>query len=313
MTPAMQASTRPVFSMTGFARGTGRANEALGWTLTIKGVNHRFLDLHFRLPAGTDGLEMQLRRVFKERVVRGHVEVTLTLERAVRREAHYDAALLDSYVAAFIAAAKKHRLGGAPDLNVLFGLPGVFGNGGGSGPNPDDRAADVQSLEQSVLSGIGEVLAAFQQMRAEEGAALAGELHALMHGMEQHVESAAEIHRRAEGEHFARLQSRISALLGTQVDRERLLQEAAILAERSDVSEEIARLRMHVAQFRTQLEAGGELGKKLDFLLQEMNREANTLLSKVAGVGGEGTRMTELGLQMKSDIEKAREQVQNIE
>ncbi len=313
MTPALDAAEKRVFSMTGFARGTGRVHDALGWTLTIKSVNHRFLDLHFRLPASTDSLEMRLRRLLKERLVRGHIEMTLTLERATRREAQYDAALLQAYLAAFQAAAKEHDLAGTPDLNVILGLPGVFGNGHGGGPGAEDRAAEAKQLEASVLSGIGEVLAAFQQMRAEEGTALAAELRALMRRMEEHVREVAGAHQLAEREHFERVKDRIMALLGGQVDRERLLQEAAVVAERSDVSEEIARLRMHVAQFTAQLEAGGELGKKLDFLLQEMNREANTLLSKTAGIGGEGTRMTGLGLQMKSDIEKAREQVQNIE
>ena len=109
------------------------------------------------------------------------------------------------------------------------------------------------------------------------------------------------------------VRQRISETLNGAFDRDRLLQEAALLAERSDVDEEITRLHTHIDHFRTLIEAGGEIGKKLDFLLQEMNREANTLLSKTGGITGNGPRITELGLGMKSEIEKAREQVQNLE
>ena len=110
-----------------------------------------------------------------------------------------------------------------------------------------------------------------------------------------------------------RLQARMQEMLGGQVDKERILQEAAVLVDRSDIQEELVRLNTHVKHFVGLLDQGGEVGKKLDFLLQEMNRESNTLLSKTSGVSGEGLRITELGLALKSEIEKAREQVQNVE
>ena len=110
-----------------------------------------------------------------------------------------------------------------------------------------------------------------------------------------------------------KLQGRMQELLGSHFDQDRILQEAAILAERSDIQEELVRMKNHIQHFLSLLDGGGEVGKKLDFLLQEMNREANTLLSKTTGVAGEALRITELGLAMKSEIEKAREQVQNLE
>jgi len=113
--------------------------------------------------------------------------------------------------------------------------------------------------------------------------------------------------------YFERISQRLTAMLDGSFDRDRVLQEAALLAERSDVDEEVTRLRTHIDHFRLLVENGGEIGKKLDFLLQEMNREANTLLSKTGGVAGNGPRITELGLGMKSEIEKAREQIQNLE
>jgi uncharacterized protein (TIGR00255 family) len=110
-----------------------------------------------------------------------------------------------------------------------------------------------------------------------------------------------------------RLTERLLAATGPEFNRQRLLEEVAVLVERSDIAEELERMATHIGHFRELLAGGGEVGKKLDFLLQEMNREANTLLSKTGGAGGKGTRITELGLAMKSEIEKAREQIQNIE
>ena len=110
-----------------------------------------------------------------------------------------------------------------------------------------------------------------------------------------------------------RLTQRLIAATGNEFNRQRLLEEVAVLVDRSDIAEELARMTTHIGHFRELLAAGGEMGKKLDFLLQEMNREANTLLSKTGGVGGKGTRITELGLAMKAEIEKAREQIQNVE
>ena len=112
---------------------------------------------------------------------------------------------------------------------------------------------------------------------------------------------------------FEELSQRLQAATGPEFNRQRLLEEVAVLVERSDISEEIARMHTHIGHFRELLAANGEVGKKLDFLLQEMNREANTLLSKTGGLGGKGTRVTELGLAMKAEIEKAREQIQNVE
>jgi uncharacterized protein (TIGR00255 family) len=118
-----------------------------------------------------------------------------------------------------------------------------------------------------------------------------------------------EIEQRAQD----RLTQRLLAATGPDFNRQRLLEEVAVIVERSDISEELARMTTHIGHFRELLAAGGEVGKKLDFLLQEMNREANTLVSKTGGLGGKGTRITELGLAMKSEIEKAREQIQNVE
>ena len=308
--------------MTGFARATGRVldgeHELASWTLTIKSVNHRFLDLHLRMPGGTDVLEMELRRRFKQRVLRGHLEVTLVFDRATKSSAAaYDRELVAQFVAAFRAAQQEHGLKQEPDLNSILRLPGVFGgnsnNNGASAERREERDALNDALQSSVLQHLNSLLDQLDEMRATEGAALADILRDVLHQLEQDVDSAAELRSQVQQAYHRRLQERMQALLGTGIDEARLLQEAALLADRSDVEEEIARLRVHIGHFRTLLSSGGETGKKLDFLLQEMNREANTLLSKSAGIPDEGARITELGLGMKSAIEKIREQVQNLE
>jgi uncharacterized protein (TIGR00255 family) len=295
--------------MTGFARVSGRVSDLLSWNLSLKSVNHRFLDLHMRMPAGAESLEMRLRRLLKEKVLRGHLEVTLSVERGLRPSAHFDRDLLQGYIAAFRLAADETQLKQQPDLNAIFRLPGVL--------TGETRFSDqeVQALEEDVAAQIDSLVQALNRMRAQEGTALASELGATMERLDLAVSQVAHMRQEVQKAYFERLSQRISTLLNGNgvVDRDRIMQEAAILAERSDVEEEVTRLRTHIQHFHSLLKAGGEMGKKLDFLLQEMNREANTLLSKTGGVSGNGSRITDLGLGMKSEIEKAREQVQNLE
>jgi uncharacterized protein (TIGR00255 family) len=294
--------------MTGFARIGGRISDLLAWNLSLKSVNHRFLDLHMRMPAGAEQLEMRLRRLLKEKVLRGHLEVTLTIERGLRPSAYFDRDLLQGYIAAFRTAATESALQQQPDLNAIFRLPGVL--------TGESRFSDeeMQALEEDVAAQTGPLVEALNRMRGQEGAALALELGLSMDRLGLSVTQVAQMRHEVQKAYFERMSQRVLALLnGTAgIDRDRLLQEAAMLAERSDVEEEVTRLRTHIQHFQL-LKAGGEVGKKLDFLLQEMNREANTLLSKTGGVSGNGQRITDLGLGMKSEIEKAREQVQNLE
>ena len=299
----------PVYSMTGFARVSGRVSDLLSWNLSLKSVNHRYLDLHMRMPAGAESLEMRLRRLLKEKVLRGHLEVTLSVERGLRPSAHFDRDLLQGYIAAFRLAAEETQLKQQPDLNAIFRLPGVL--------TGETRFSEqeVQALEEDVAAQVDPLVQSLNRMRAQEGTALASELGATMERLDLAVSQVAHMRQEVQKAYFERLSQRISTLLNGNgvVDRDRIMQEAAILAERSDVEEEVTRLRTHIQHFHSLLKAGGEMGKKLDFLLQEMNREANTLLSKTGGVSGNGSRITDLGLGMKSEIEKAREQVQNLE
>jgi uncharacterized protein (TIGR00255 family) len=174
---------------------------------------------------------------------------------------------------------------------------------------------EVRALEEDVVAQTGRLVDALNHMRGQEGASLARELAATMERLDSAVSQVAHMRQEVQRAYFERISQRISGLMNGHagIDRDRVLQEAAMLAERSDVEEEVTRLRTHIQHFHSLLGAGGEMGKKLDFLLQEMNREANTLLSKTGGVSGNGQRITDLGLGMKSEIEKAREQVQNLE
>jgi uncharacterized protein (TIGR00255 family) len=299
----------PIRSMTGFAQVTGEvssqncAKNGLSFSLSLKAVNHRFLDLHFRIPSGNDSLEMQLRRVLKEKMARGHVEVTLTLERTTSDTFALNREIVGGYIAAFRAAATEFSVPAEPDLNAVLRLPGAL----------DSSDAFDGELESAVMAKVPEALTRLNQMREEEARGIARELRQRMaHLLE--AGKSVEQHRRSVLQSYSeRLQSRLQELLGASIDKERALQEAALLVDRSDIQEEIVRLETHVRHFLSLLDEGGEIGKKLDFLLQEMNREANTLLSKTSGLAGEALKITEAGLAMKAEIEKAREQVQNLE
>lgn len=293
----------PLRSMTGFAQVKGHVKE-LGFTLSIKSVNHRFLDLHFRLPANSDGLEMAMRRVLREKLARGHVDVALSFDQTGTAPFAINKQLVNGYVQAFRAAAVEAGIAAEPDLNAVLRLPGVF---------DASVAAGEEDLIPAVLPKLEEAVAALNKMREAEGRATDRELRERM----AHLLSAAkeiEKHRAAVLKDYAqRLQSRLQEWLGAQLGPERIVQEAALLADRSDIQEEIVRLQNHVQQFLALIDSPSEAGKKMDFLLQELNREANTLLSKTSGLAGDAVRITEAGLAMKTEIEKAREQVQNIE
>ena len=300
----------PISSMTGYARLQARVTlagqEQLSYTLTLKSVNHRFLDLQFRLPPGLDALEMELRRILKENLVRGHVDLTLSVDRAGQQKPGYNRELVGAYLAAFAAAREEHRLGGEPDLNAALRLPGAL-------QTENRREDDGTELAASVLEQIPALLNQLKTMRLREGEALEAILFDILARLADAGRAVAELIPEVEQRYQERITQRLLAAAGPEFNRQRLLEEVAVLVDRSDVSEELARMTTHIAHFRDLLNGGGEVGKKLDFLLQEMNREANTLLSKTGGIGGKGTRVTELGLAMKAEIEKAREQIQNVE
>src|SRR5205814_1601827 len=291
-------------SMTGYAQFTQQVDERLSFSLSLKSVNHRFLDLHFRMPAEANALELKMRRVLKENIARGHIEIALSLQHGQSGGFQLNHALVDGYVHAFQEAAERLGIVAQPDLNVILRMQGALSG--------DSTTLD-ETTEQVILEQLEQLIERLNHMREEEGRGVDRELRERMEGLSHAVSEIGKLRALVSRAYLEKVQSRMDELIAGHVDPDRVLQEAAMLAERSDIQEEVVRLENHIKHFYSLLDCGGEAGKKLDFLLQELNREANTLLSKTAGVAGEGLRITELGLLMKSEIEKAREQVQNVE
>jgi len=294
-----------VLSMTGFASLDSVLPGGRGFGLTVKSVNHRHLDLSVRLPMGMDGLEPGLRKCVKAGVRRGHVELTLMLEKlSANAVIELDDALLEAYVMAFVAAAARYGVKQEPDLNGLLRMPGVM--------SASVKATNSAEMEAPVMEAMASLLERFNAARAAEGGALATDLRVGMRVLAGMADEARVLREGVAAAEFARLRAKLGELLeGAPVTEERLLTEAAMITARGDVEEELVRLRTHIDRFIEILDGGGEVGRQLDFLLQEMNREANTLLSKSGGQAG--LRLTEIGLEIKVGLERAREQVQNLE
>jgi uncharacterized protein (TIGR00255 family) len=294
--------------MTGFASLSGVVAGGRSLAITVKSVNHRHLDLQIRVPMGLDALEPGIRKVIKAAVRRGHVELTCMLEKESQSVAiDWNEALVTAHIAAFRKAAERFGISQEPDLNGILRMPGVLSS--------SSVTVDVSEMEAPALTAVEELLERFNAARALEGESLAAELRAGMERLALLTAEARELRVGVAAAEFAKLKARLRLLIeGDSVSEERLLAEAALLATRSDVEEELVRLKTHVERFLELLDGGGELGRQLDFLLQEMNREANTLMSKTGSSSGDnGLRLTELGLQMKVELERAREQVQNLE
>lgn len=303
----MSAANSTIRSMTGFAEARTEEN---GWRLrvSIRSVNHRFLDPHIRVPLGLERLEPQIRQALRDRLRRGHVEVTVHAESTGLTAVRVNEEVAEAYVKAAESLRRKFELNAEPDLISLFRLPGVVDE------STEPGSEQEETIARAVDACLAQGLTRLDEMRAAEGRTLAAEMRGLLRGIAERATRVEELIARSLPAYAERLTARLAELLGgTAIDPARIAQEAAILAERGDTSEELSRLRSHVEQFEAALDSGGELGKKLDFLLQEMQREANTLLSKSPGVESEGLAVTGLGLEIKSHIEKLREQVQNVE
>lgn len=330
--------------MTGYAQARAQHN---GWhlRLSLRSVNHRFLDLRVRLSEGFEVFEPAIRKLVRERLRRGHVDVTLHVESAGALAVEVNRDMAAAYMRAVENLRREFGLSSEPDVVGLLRLPGVItGQGVSSGGTSAAALAEeeLERLGRQVAACAVEALGRLEEMRQLEGKSLAAEMQLLVTSIREKNAQLEVIIERNRPVYAQRLKERLAELLGVGptpnpsgqpgelsseqpmqhsvqrpgeyfIDPARLAQEAALLAERADVSEELARLRSHAEQFGSLVEGGGELGKKLDFLLQEMQRETNTLLSKTPALGEDALVVTDLGLQIKADIEKLREQVQNVE
>jgi uncharacterized protein (TIGR00255 family) len=293
----------PLASMTGFARTEGSA-AGLSWVWELRSVNGRGLDVRFRLPPGWDALEPGLREAAGKALKRGNVTANLTLKRDVESRLSVDPAALEQALA--LALDLHARIPGSPvpRAETLLALPGVMRQGA------VDPAEERAAIMEDVQSGFAAALRGLVAAPQDEGARLADIMRGLLaetSGLHDHAAAEAADQPAA---HLARVMDNLQALLreATSLPEERIAQEVALLAARSDVREELDRLASHIQAAEGLLSEGANIGRRFDFLVQEFNREANTLCSKSASVA-----LTATGLKLKAAIEQLREQVQNIE
>ena len=289
-------------SMTGFGRASV-LKDGREMTVELKSVNHRYLDLGFRMPRHISFLEDEIRRVLTEKLTRGHVDVFITY-RNTRNDAKavvVDAALLDAYINAANECAAKYGLRNDLSVVAALRLPDVAD----VVEAEEDREAVVALLNDALDAACEELIG----MRKVEGERLCADLLARLDSVLAIRAAIAERAPFVVEDYRARLNERIAAILaGTEVDTARLATEVALFADKANIDEELVRLMSHVAGARELLENGSAVGRKMDFIVQEMNREFNTIGSKA-----NDKAITALVIEGKAEIEKIREQVQNLE
>jgi uncharacterized protein (TIGR00255 family) len=290
-------------SMTGYGRGAALGDD-FSVSVDLKTVNNRFLDIHLRLSTELSSLEPVIKRRVSSRLSRGRVDISINFERTSTVAYELNRPLIAGYVNALREIQEEFDVSGDLDINVLARLPGALqpARGGLS-------EYMIAGVEEAVDEALGEV----ERMREQEGETLRREMCERIEKIEALVPTIERAAAQLIDAYRARLQKRIGELLNrdgqvAEVDPARLAQEVAYLADRSDVSEEMVRLRSHLTQFREALDSRNETGKMLDFLLQELNREANTTLSKSTDLA-----VKEAAIAIKAEVEKLREQVQNVE
>lgn len=296
-------------SMTGF--GTGKSESAGALVrIDVKTVNHKYLDLHVRLPAEHQGLEATIRKAVSERLARGRVDVTVSVERArsqLRIEADSD--FIGAYLELVRSLQRQFPITGELSIESITRVPGAIRVSAAEASEEEDLAlvAQVENAVEQALSGV-------VRMRALEGEALRQDLSGRLAVIR---ESLGVIGRNADvlvAHYRERLVKRVGELAPSiTLDSGRLEMEALIYADKSDIAEEITRLASHLDQFEAALGQGEEAGKRLDFLLQEMNREVTTILSKSSGLNQSAALIGEAAIRSKVEIDKLREQVQNVE
>jgi uncharacterized protein (TIGR00255 family) len=291
-------------SMTGFARGHG-VSGPYSWAWEIKSVNGKGLDLRLRLPAGWDAIEVPVRARTAEALSRGSVQANLTVERSgAQPVVRVNAAVLDAILATMRQIAPKIEAA-PPSLDGLLALKGVI-----EISESEESEGERRGAESAVIDGFAGVIAALGEMRRHEGEALGRVLAARLSEIAALAERAEQAPGRRPEAIRARLAEQVAALLeqSERFDPDRLHQEAIMIASKADVREELDRLAAHVAQAQHLIAQGGAIGRRLDFLAQELNREANTLCAKANDVD-----LTNIGLELKAAVEQFREQVQNVE
>lgn len=294
--------------MTGYAI-TSLQQDGFTVTVSLRSVNHRFLDLHLQLPEFLLPLEGKVRQEIQERNPRGHLVLKVTFEQPASPNLCVNEELVSRYVEVFRRLGTQYGLAAELDAATLSQLPGVI-----APTSPASATAVSPGLEAALSKALQETLDRWDEMRAAEAKLLAEDLGKRILRVRDAVEQMEQLGIQIVPQTHKKLHERLQTLLGqAALDASRLAQEAALLADRTDTTEEILRLKAHVTQFSNLLAEGTDAGRKFDFLLQEMHRELTTLLSKTAGLGESSLPITRAGLDVKAEVEKLREQVQNLQ
>ncbi len=287
--------------MTGYGQG-GAEGDDFRVRVEIRSVNNRFLDIHTRLPQEIASLEVTLKKQIQAALKRGRVDVTVSIEQFKMASYEINRPLVSGYIAALAELKKEFGIEGEPSLELIAKLPGALQVSQNSGQLDE-------SLVSGVVAAMSQALVALAEMRVVEGQELASELSARLDNIERQLPTIESEADKLPMIYREKLMKRIQDMQAAGVvDETRLAQEVTMLAERSDISEEIARLKSHISQMREIVRADEEVGKRLDFILQEMNREANTILSKSSDLA-----ISDAAIVIKTEVEKLREQSQNVE
>src|SRR5262245_13205499 len=288
-------------SMTGFGQGSAEGDD-FRVRVDIRSVNNRALDVHTRLPLELMSLEVSLKKQVQAAVKRGRVDLTVSVEQMKAATFEINRPLVSGYLSALSELKREFGLEGDPSLELIAKLPGAL-------QVSQDSGALDEKLVAGTVAAVSQALASLTEMRVTEGQGLATELTSRLDNIEQHLPTIENEAERLPAVYREKLLKRLQEVVtGGQVDETRVAQEAVMLADRSDISEEIARLKSHIAQLRELLNSTEEAGKRLDFILQEMNREANTILSKSNDLA-----ISDAAIVIKTEVEKLREQGQNVE
>jgi uncharacterized protein (TIGR00255 family) len=288
-------------SMTGFGQGSAEGDD-FRVRVDIRSVNNRALDVHTRLPQELAGLEISLKKQVQASVKRGRVDVTVSVEQLKPATFEINRPLISGYLSALSELKREFALEGDPSLELIAKLPGAL-----------QVSQDAEALDERLVSGtvaaLSQALVSLTEMRVIEGQELAAELNSRLDNIERQLPAIELEAERLPTVYREKLMKRLQEIAAAgAIDEARVAQEAVMLADRSDISEEIARLKSHLVQMRDLLRSSDEAGKRLDFILQEMNREANTILSKSNDLA-----ISDAAIVIKTEIEKLREQGQNVE
>lgn len=289
--------------MTGFGRGEA-AGKDFAISVELKTVNNRYLDVNLRISSELQPYETVLKKLISDRLSRGRVDVNIQFEKSSDVQYELNRPLISGYLSALKELSEEFGLSGEPDLNYVARLPNAL----------QMRKEDAtEEFEAGLVEALKSSLNDLEQMRETEGASLKADLASLLAAIDGELPVIEKESESVAEEYQERLQKRVEKLLAKsdsqiELDQARLAQEVAYLADKSDIAEEISRLKSHIEQFTSIMEETGPIGKRLDFLTQELNREANTIASKTQNL-----TVKEAALKIKGEVEKIREQVQNAE